>query len=308
MKVSKNYVKTAMESQGHLDVYFGPFLVNKFSFEAHLWFTRFKHNGDALSNYSDIFKQVVKDSSEYASFDFEEWYHEQVNKIVNNQFFKEDLITILNFTRYNPWVEKLLIGLQGWKNCTDTAIKLLNVYYDNCDWQLTSEYNPVVNVTGDNFMINYLIDNPKPNHQSIIYCLNAPCFDDSIPIEVFSWHIPKLVEYNYDEISYVWAQMDFGKFPRSGFYNFVMFNLFDHGKEPVSKVVDIGIKGKIEKELKAAQTGNLHIMTVRSVKGRMIVQPPNTRELSLHEINIDALAPEKGLYRTSTFEDALKEI
>ena len=71
MKISKNYVMTAMESQGHLDVYFGPFLLNKFSFEASLWFTRFKHNDQALANYSDIFKQVVKDSTEYSSsFDY----------------------------------------------------------------------------------------------------------------------------------------------------------------------------------------------------------------------------------------------
>jgi hypothetical protein len=87
-----------------LDVYFGPFLLNKFSFEANLWFTRFKHNQTALEKYSDIFKQVVKDSNEFFNFDFEEWYKEQINKIVNNQFSKEDLITILNFTRYNPWV------------------------------------------------------------------------------------------------------------------------------------------------------------------------------------------------------------
>lgn len=39
--------------------------------------------------------------------------------------------------------------------------------------------------------------------------------------------------------------MDFGKFPRSGFYNFAMFNLFDNGKEAVNKVVDIGAKGKL---------------------------------------------------------------
>lgn len=100
-----------------------------------------------------------------------------MNKIVNNQFFTEDLVSILNHTRYNPWVEKLLIGLQGWKGLTDQAIKLLNVYYDNCDWQLNSEYNPVIYVQGDAFVINYLIDDPKPHHQTLVYCLNAPCFD-----------------------------------------------------------------------------------------------------------------------------------
>ncbi len=44
IRISKNYIKLAMENQGHLDVYFGPFLLNKFTFEANLWFTLFKHN------------------------------------------------------------------------------------------------------------------------------------------------------------------------------------------------------------------------------------------------------------------------
>ena len=104
-------------------------------------------------------------------------------------------MTYLNHTKYNSWLERLLIGLQGWKQHSDNAVRLLNVYYDNCDWQLNSEYNSVVYVTGDHFAINYLIDNPKYDHQTIVYCLNAPCFDPDIPLEVFSWHKPHLVQY-----------------------------------------------------------------------------------------------------------------
>ncbi len=109
--------------------------------------------------------------------DYEKWYHEQVNKVVNNQFYIEDLIPFLNYTYFNPWVERLLIGLQGWKQFTDQAIKLLNVFYDNCDWQLNSEYNEVIYVAGDAFKINYLIDNQKHQQRSLVYCLKAPCFD-----------------------------------------------------------------------------------------------------------------------------------
>ena len=49
-------------------------------------------------------------------------------------------------------------------------------------------------------------------------------------------------------------------------------------------------------------------MTMRSVKGRMIVQPPNTKDLSLHEVVIDSIAPEQGIYRNSTFMDVFKEL
>lgn len=144
-------------------------------------------------------------------------------------------------------------------------------------------------VTGDSFVINYLIDNPKQNQQTLVYCVKAPCFDESIQLEIFSWHIPKLVEYLYDDISYIWAQLDFGIFPRSGFYDFVMFNLFDHGKEAVYKVLDIGTKHQV---LKEAAMGKKPVLSVRSVKGRMVVQPPKIRDLSLHEVIIDSLTPD----------------
>ena len=44
LKLSKNYVELALESMGHLDVYFGPFIFNKFTFEASLWFNNFDDN------------------------------------------------------------------------------------------------------------------------------------------------------------------------------------------------------------------------------------------------------------------------
>ena len=117
------------------------------------------------------------------------------------------MIPYLNHTRLNPWVEKFLIGLQGWSQYTDKAIRMLNVYYDYCDWQLNAEFSSTIHVTGDTFTIDYLIDNPKSHQQTLIYCLHAPAFDPSLAIEVFSWHTPHLVEYIYDDISYVWAQL-----------------------------------------------------------------------------------------------------
>lgn len=227
-----------------------------------------------------------------------------MSKIISGEFHHEDLVTVLNHTRYNPWVERLLIALQGWKGLTDASIRLLNVYYDNCDWQINSEYNSVVYVTGDQFQINYLIDNPEKHQQSLVYCLNAPCLDESIPIEIFSWHIPTLVEYIYDDYRYLSAEMDFGVYPRSGFYNFAMFNLLDQGKEVVNKILDIDKNGKTNST--ASTNYSNPMMTIKSVKGRMIVQPPHSRDLCLHELSVDTLAPQQGLFRTSDFSDATK--
>ena len=147
-------------------------------------------------------------------------------------------------------------------------------------------------MTGDAFQINYLIDNPKSHQQTLVYCLQAPCFDPSVPLEIFSWHIPSLVQYVYEDTSYIWAKMDFGCFPRSGFYNFAMFSLLDHGNEVVNKVLDFGKKQNVlVEDLSTSKTLDNYMMTMRSVKGRMIVQPPKTRDLSLHEVIIDSIAP-----------------
>ena len=60
MRISHNLVSIAMESKGHLDVYFGPFLCNKFEIEASLWFQDFQNMYSALFNYSKIFLQIAK--------------------------------------------------------------------------------------------------------------------------------------------------------------------------------------------------------------------------------------------------------
>jgi hypothetical protein len=146
-----------MSSHGHLDVYFAPFLLNKFNFEASLWFQHFNDVYTALHNYATIFQQIAKEAREFEGADFEAWYNEQVKSIVEGRFQMQDLLTLLNLTHNNPYVEKLLIGLQGWRGCTEEAVKYLNVFYDNCDWQINSEYNSVIAVSGQPFQVNYLI-------------------------------------------------------------------------------------------------------------------------------------------------------
>ena len=71
--------------------------------------------------------------------------------------------------------------------------------------------------------------------------------------------------------------MDFKTFPRTGFYNFAMFNLHDKGKKAVNKILDLGKVNRTEKEMLTAADSSLPVLTVKSVKGRMIVQPPKTR-------------------------------
>ncbi len=57
----------------------------------------------------------------------------------------------------NASLEKLLIGLQGWKDESDKAIKLLNCYYDSNDWRINDATKPTICQSGEKFTINYLI-------------------------------------------------------------------------------------------------------------------------------------------------------
>ena len=55
----------AVASHGHLDVYFAPFLLNKFNFEASVWFQHFQNVYGALHNYAIIFQQIAKEANEF---------------------------------------------------------------------------------------------------------------------------------------------------------------------------------------------------------------------------------------------------
>jgi hypothetical protein len=217
----------------------------------------------------------------------------------------EDLVTFLNFTHDHPLIEKLLIALQGWKGFSDEAVKLLNVFYDNCDWQLHSQYNSVVAVVQDPFRINYLIEKNKRQRETLLFGLKTPCASPHYHGEVFSWHKPKLVEYLSDDESYVWVQMKLGTFAKSGFYDWALFNLSDNGKEIVNKILDIGTKHKLEKSMSLSYLKDT-LLSVQSIKGRFVVQPRDTRELCLHEISIDSLKSDQGAFRNPSFLDAIE--
>ena len=107
-----------------------------------------------------------------------------------------------------------------------------------------------------------------------------------------------------DGESYIWVKMRLGKFPKCGFYDWSLLDLTDHGKEPINKILDIGSKGKTEQH--PSKIWKRSAITVKSVKGRFIVQPPDTRNLELHEISIDSLSSDQGQYKTPTFLDAIK--
>ncbi len=114
----------------------------------------------------------------------------------------------------------------------------------------------------------------------MVICLKAPCFNPIFSTEIFSWHKPKLVQYISDEESYIWVKMNLGVFKKCGFYDWAMLDLTDNGKQAINKILDIGSKGKTE--INPSKMWKKSAITVKSVKGRFIVQPKDTRTLNIH--------------------------
>ena len=56
-------------------------------------------------------------------------------------------------------IEKLLIQLMGYPDIAvrDQAVVLLNMLYDEVDWQLQEAFRPVIRTVGQHFIINTII-------------------------------------------------------------------------------------------------------------------------------------------------------
>lgn len=107
---------------------------------------------------------------------------------------------------------------------------MLNVYYDHSDWQIRAAFKPIIEQKGDKFIINYLIEDTKAHRELITVCVKSPCFNSMYNEEVFSWHRPKLNEYDNEENTYLWVQLDLGRFAKCGFYDWKLFMFKDEGK------------------------------------------------------------------------------
>lgn len=93
-------------------------------------------------------------------------------------------------------LERLLIGMLGWgDNTTEEAVRLLNSYYDNSDWQINSPFKPIISYAGKKFHINYLIEDQLGNENDLLFLVKAPTLNPETNIEVLSFHRPKLLKY-----------------------------------------------------------------------------------------------------------------
>lgn len=92
-------------------------------------------------------------------------------------------------------LEGLLVALLGHEDETvrSRATILLNVFYDQHDWQLNLPFIPVIKQVGDPFEVSICLDdaaNPEKGEtpDGILVILSAPCFNIHAPFEVYSYH------------------------------------------------------------------------------------------------------------------------
>lgn len=193
LSISKNYVEKSLFAYGLHDLHFTAFVVHKLEdfFPLTHDFAFCKNSTKISAAYAEEFENLFDD--QLKEVDYEKWYNDQVAKLLEGKFSLKDLKNRVLCGERNEYLEKLMVGLQGWNDeMSEEVVLLLNVFYDNVDWQLHSPFKPVIVQVGEEFEVNYLIDNKEQYRQNLILCLKAPCMDKHYRGEVFSWHHLKI--------------------------------------------------------------------------------------------------------------------
>ena len=147
-----------MNSHGHWDIYFAPFIIDKFDTTLFFRYLSVQESEYQMYiNYSNIFLQLCSEQNTLSKMFTESWYENQLEKLINEEFSVNEIQQLVYSGVKNPDLERLLIGLMGWREDTEKAVKLLNCYYDSHDWQSNDATRPVICQMGENFSINYLI-------------------------------------------------------------------------------------------------------------------------------------------------------
>lgn len=110
------------------------------------------------------FSEVMRFYEEAKIKNPERWYSEKAVKIIDNTLNLGDVKVPVIEGIVDEQLERLLIGMLGWgDNTTEEAVRLLNSYYDNSDWQINSPFKPIISYAGKKFQINYLIEDQMGN-------------------------------------------------------------------------------------------------------------------------------------------------
>ena len=213
-------------------------------------------------------------------------------------------------------LEQLLIALLGHRfpEVREKAVAYLNTIYDGTDWQLRGPYKSRIACVGNQFKLEYLIESDKDDC-NIAFMLNASPFDGSNEESLISWHQPKVIPFTDEKnnpTNFVIVSVDFGFFPRAGFYDWKIIKFQRGGK--IASVYTANLR---DAEIPTRSTLNLNelsdnsssaqdtkeqdFMRTKVIHGRFIVYPKYTRDLEIHEIYAHCPSGVPGEFNKGSF-------
>lgn len=287
----------------------------------------------------------------------QEKYNQFIEKIANgiktrnfdNKIIKE-LKTLLslyqntNDEKSLKFMENILIKLIGHpdRDFRNEAIKLLNMLYDETDWQSDQGFKPKIISIGDEIKLEFLINKKDYEENSLILILNTPTFKQKEKENTIKWLKPEIIKneeilefskINPDENNLSQSLMKIN-INKEKYELLKTFNLLNKEINEIANnqnliLVTFSANSKIIKsgyyDFNLVKFSNGKFTTVKKIdsaklenettpaKGRFIAIDKSLKDYTVHEIFADLtnadIDKEKGrITRRGTFADVEKKL
>ena len=117
---------------------------------------------------------------------------------------------------------------------------------------------------------------------------------------MISFHKPRILRYESQQVSYLWVQLELGRFSKAGYHDWKLVKIHERGI--TSSVIKILNMEDNKTYLNLPEQYN-KIKNARPVQGRVIVHPRNIWDLQLHEVVVDM---QRGHDNQGSFAKVLK--
>lgn len=209
--LSKNFITKTSKVNGRLDIYARAHLINNFP-----GLKNSKNSKNSEPEIFKIFKKMEETIFEYINLAEKEKFTKEIfddyiNKIgegIKNRNYNNNILSNLKkslklFQNVNDekslkFMEEILIKLMGHPDIEfrDEAIRLLNVLYDETDWQENHGFSPRIISIGEELKMEFLIRKSDYEENSLALILNSPTFNFKENSNTIKWLKPKIISFN----------------------------------------------------------------------------------------------------------------
>lgn len=113
----------------------------------------------------------------------------------------------------------------------DQAVVLLNMLYDQVDWQLQEAFRPVIRSVGQHFFININVNHFDNGYKPQFYLgINCPSPLQGSNSHVLTWHRIEQENIKQKDKHTCTIDINFGKFWKCGFYDWRIVEINENGK------------------------------------------------------------------------------